>query len=95
MTPLARVLRLPILLYGMLISPLLGQNCRFRPTCSAYTLEALEKHGGLKGLCLGIARVLKCHPLCSHHGYDPVPEQFAWLDFIRYKRDTKSKRVQE
>ncbi|MCK4299339.1 MAG: membrane protein insertion efficiency factor YidD [Planctomycetes bacterium] len=59
-------------LYRMGVSPLLGRNCRFEPTCSQYMTQALSKHGVLKGLFLGLRRVLRCHPL-SKGGYDPVP----------------------
>ncbi len=59
-------------LYRMGVSPLLGRNCRFEPTCSQYVTQALSKHGVLKGLFLGLRRVLRCHPL-SKGGYDPVP----------------------
>ena len=59
-------------LYRMGVSPLLGRNCRFEPTCSQYMTQALSKHGVLKGLLLGLRRVLRCHPL-SKGGYDPVP----------------------
>lgn len=58
--------------YKILISPLLGRNCRFYPTCSEYTHEAIQKHGLLKGLLLGTKRLLKCHPFHSG-GVDPVP----------------------
>lgn len=61
-----------IRLYRMGVSPLLGRNCRFEPTCSQYMTQALSKHGVLKGLFLGLRRVLRCHPL-SKGGYDPVP----------------------
>lgn len=58
--------------YKKLLSPLLGQHCRFFPSCSDYTLEAIEKHGLAKGLYLGTKRLLKCHPL-HPGGVDPVP----------------------
>ena len=58
--------------YQLAISPWLGRNCRFHPTCSQYTLEAIERHGALKGLWLGLRRVLRCHPL-HPGGHDPVP----------------------
>lgn len=60
--------------YQLFISPLLGSNCRFTPTCSHYMLEALEKHGLIKGLYLGIKRIFRCHPW-GGSGYDPVPEK--------------------
>ncbi len=58
--------------YQVTISPLLGKNCRFMPTCSQYTIEALSKYGAIKGLYLGIKRILKCHPF-HPGGYDPLP----------------------
>lgn len=54
------------------ISPLLGASCRYTPTCSAYGLEAIQKHGPLKGSWLSLKRILTCHPW-GGHGYDPVP----------------------
>jgi putative membrane protein insertion efficiency factor len=63
---------LPIKLYQILISPLLGNNCRFIPTCSNYTIEAINKFGIFKGINLGIKRIKKCHPW-GESGYDPVP----------------------
>jgi len=58
--------------YKLLISPLLGRNCRFYPTCSEYAHEAIQKHGLFKGLLLGTKRLLKCHPFHSG-GVDQVP----------------------
>ena len=58
--------------YQITLSPLLGSNCRFQPTCSQYMIEAINLHGVLKGLGLGLKRIGKCHPLGSK-GYDPVP----------------------
>ena len=52
---------------------MIGQRCRFQPTCSSYTLEAVETYGAIKGCYLGIKRVLRCHPWGSG-GYDPVPQ---------------------
>ncbi|MFC2160341.1 membrane protein insertion efficiency factor YidD [Acidobacteriota bacterium] len=58
--------------YKILISPLLGRNCRFYPTCSEYTHEAINKHGLFKGISLGTRRLLKCHPFHAG-GVDHVP----------------------
>ncbi|MBW7845323.1 MAG: membrane protein insertion efficiency factor YidD [Bacteroidia bacterium] len=58
--------------YQLLISPYIPNACRFTPTCSQYTLEALKKYGPIKGLWLGIKRVSSCHPW-GKHGHDPVP----------------------
>jgi putative membrane protein insertion efficiency factor len=58
--------------YQVAISPWLGRNCRFYPSCSQYTLEAIERHGALKGLWLGLRRVSRCHPF-HPGGHDPVP----------------------
>ena len=60
--------------YQITLSPLLGSNCRFQPTCSQYMIEAINLYGVLKGLSLGFKRISKCHPLGSK-GYDPVPEK--------------------
>ncbi len=58
--------------YQLLLSPLFGRNCRFIPTCSVYTSEAIKKHGFLKGIFLGGKRLAKCHPF-HPGGVDPVP----------------------
>jgi putative membrane protein insertion efficiency factor len=70
---LNRLARLPIRLYKLLISPLLGPACRFEPSCSAYALEALEKHGVMKGGFLTLRRLSRCHPWSGRQGHDPVP----------------------
>ncbi len=58
--------------YQKFISPLLGDNCRFHPTCSQYTIEALQIHGFFKGSFLGFYRILRCNPF-GKGGFDPVP----------------------
>lgn len=60
-------------LYQLTLSALIGRQCRFEPSCSQYTKEAIELHGSLKGLTLGARRISKCHPW-HEGGYDPVPE---------------------
>lgn len=60
--------------YQYAISPWLGKNCRYEPTCSHYTLEALKTHGLFRGSFLGIKRILSCHPW-GGSGYDPVPKK--------------------
>ena len=72
MTPLAHLLALPVRAYRLIFSPWVGHNCRYDPTCSAYALEALRVHGGLKGGWLALRRILRCHPW-GGAGYDPVP----------------------
>ncbi len=61
-----------IILYQYTLSALIGRQCRFEPSCSQYTKEAIELHGSLGGLILGVRRVCKCHPW-HQGGYDPVP----------------------
>lgn len=58
--------------YRLLLSPWLGSACRFEPTCSAYSLQALEQHGATAGTYLTLRRLVRCHPLCEG-GHDPVP----------------------
>ncbi len=72
MSPLAFVLSLPVRAYRVAFSPIVGQNCRFQPTCSQYALEALRTHGGVKGSWLILKRLAVCHPW-GRSGYDPVP----------------------
>ena len=63
---------IPIKLYQILLSPLLGQSCRYHPTCSQYAVEAIEKYGPIKGIWLGIKRIARCHTW-GGSGHDPVP----------------------
>lgn len=58
--------------YQLSISPILGQNCRYTPTCSQYSIEAIGKYGPFKGGWLSIKRIFSCHPW-GGHGHDPVP----------------------
>ena len=58
--------------YQYSISPLLGANCRYSPTCSAYSVEAIKKHGPFKGTWLSLKRIISCNPW-GGNGYDPVP----------------------
>ena len=60
--------------YQSLISPLLGSNCRFQPTCSEYCMNSLQNWGLIKGLYLSVKRIVKCHPW-GGKGYDPVPKK--------------------
>ena len=69
---LRRIAMLPVRMYQYTLAWLLGGYCRFTPTCSWYALEAIERHGVLKGWWLALRRVCRCQPFCQG-GYDPVP----------------------
>ncbi len=71
---LQRALILLVRGYRLLFKPWLGNACRFEPTCSAYALEALQRHGAIAGASLSAGRLLRCHPWCAG-GCDPVPAQ--------------------
>ncbi len=68
----ARALVLLARAYQATLSPLIGRQCRFVPTCSRYFIEAIETHGAVRGGLMGLWRVLRCNPFCRG-GYDPVP----------------------
>lgn len=69
---LARMMILLVRLYQGTLSPLVGRQCRFQPTCSHYFIEAVEVHGAVRGGAMGLWRLLRCNPLCKG-GHDPVP----------------------
>jgi hypothetical protein len=81
------ILRALIRSYQKILSPYMGNQCRFTPTCSCYMDEAVTRHGAFKGGVLGIYRIVRCNPWCRW-GEDPVPQAFAWKDIIRYKTPT-------
>ncbi|MDY6891110.1 MAG: membrane protein insertion efficiency factor YidD [Pseudomonadota bacterium] len=69
---LKKALILLVRSYQLLLSPFLGNNCRFHPSCSSYMIEAIERHGVWRGVWLGTRRLLRCHPYHAG-GFDPVP----------------------
>ena len=69
---MAKLLQFLIRAYQVLLSPFLGQHCRFTPSCSQYAAEAIARHGALRGSWLALKRIGRCHPFCDG-GYDPVP----------------------
>lgn len=71
-----RVLQKGVRGYQKYISPLSSPKCRYEPTCSAYALEALEKHGAVKGSLMAVGRICRCHPFVKG-GVDPVPDYFT------------------
>ncbi|RMF38215.1 MAG: membrane protein insertion efficiency factor YidD [Alphaproteobacteria bacterium] len=73
MTPAAWVVSLPVRFYRLVFSPWVGMSCRYQPSCSAYAMEALERHGALRGGWLALRRILRCHPL-GGSGIDNVPD---------------------
>ncbi|MBR4522733.1 MAG: membrane protein insertion efficiency factor YidD [Kiritimatiellae bacterium] len=74
-----QVLVMMVRAYQVALSPMMGGACRFEPSCSNYMIEALEVHGALKGVLLGLFRILRCHPF-GKHGFDPVPPKGKWTN---------------
>jgi uncharacterized protein len=72
---------IPVYIYKYTISPLTPASCRYVPSCSEYTLQAIKIHGPFKGLLLSVKRISKCHPW-GNHGYDPVPPKDYKNKFI-------------
>lgn len=77
--------------YRLFLSPWLGSACRFAPTCSAYSLEALQRHGAAAGTYLTVARLARCHPWCDG-GFDPVPDAKPGL-FTRWTAPLQEKKT--
>ncbi len=69
-----KIFILPVRFYQIFLSPMLGSNCRYQPTCSQYMIEAINEWGPIKGIYLGVKRIGRCHPWAGH-GPDPVPKK--------------------
>ena len=76
--------------YRFFLSPFMGNQCRFHPTCSHYAEEAYERHGFFKGTLLTVIRILKCNPWHKGEAMDSVPKRFAYKDLFRYKNPNTS-----
>jgi putative membrane protein insertion efficiency factor len=75
---LAFIVLLPVYLYRIFVSPLVGHSCKYEPTCSQYMIDAVRKRGIIVGMWLGIKRICRCNPWNKNaFGYDPVPEKAA------------------
>lgn len=74
---LRKLFLVPVFFYKKCISPLFPSVCRYTPTCSQYMVDAVMKHGIVKGFWLGVKRICRCNPW-GGHGYDPVPDEFHW-----------------
>lgn len=93
----ARICALCVRFYQLAISPIIhiipGSGCRFYPTCSEYTLQAILKFGAIRGIIMGACRILRCNPLCKG-GIDEVPDKFVWKNLFSIN-DKPSKKVDE
>jgi putative membrane protein insertion efficiency factor len=83
------LVKVPILIYRYTLSAFFGRECRFLPTCSEYALEAVDRHGAIKGGLLALRRIARCHPW-GGSGYDPVPESISLRPFAIIKADDES-----
>ena len=85
MTMINKILIYPFIIiikfYQSFISPLIGSNCRYNPTCSTYSIDSLKKHGLIKGIFLSIKRISKCNSLFKG-GYDPVHKIFTIFNYV-------------
>ncbi len=81
-----------IQIYRFVLSPFMGNQCRFHPTCSHYAEEAYMCHGFLKGTVLMVVRILKCSPWYKGDVLNPVPKRFAYRDLFLYKKALKRKK---
>ena len=75
--------------YKRVLSPLFLPSCRYTPTCSEYALEAVDRHGAVRGSVLAIWRLLRCHPF-AHGGYDPVPNACVGRTFLSDKEPSQT-----
>ena len=81
-----RVLVALVRAYQLLLSPWLGNSCRFEPICSNFSLQALSRHGAVAGSALTLGRIARCHPWCAG-GHDPVPQRLPrWLQPLSARR---------
>lgn len=83
-----------VIFYQKYISPGLPKNCRYYPTCSAYMIEAVQKHGLVSGFLMGMARIIRCNPF-NKGGLDPVPEKFTILRNKHLKKSEYEQLVRE
>lgn len=90
---LSKLAQYAIRAYQYILSPFIGNQCRYHPTCSHYAHEAYEKHGFWKGTVLTVWRVCACHPYSKRPWMDPVPERFALSQLVMYKNNASEKQT--
>lgn len=84
-----------IRLYRFFLSPFMGNQCRFHPTCSHYGEEAYRRHGFFKGTLLTVRRIVKCNPWYRGTTLDEVPKRFAYKDMLVYKHTHSSQKIKK